>query len=301
MHALNADTGESRWTFETDKTIVSSPAISEDGTIYFGSWNGRVYALDMFGNVKWEFKTGGAVSASPLLLSSEDGSSHIYVGSGDGSMYKFDCRNGRVLWKHKISQPIYSSAAASLNSKTLYFGSNDNHLYAIDAKSGKKIWRVELAGKIESSPAVRSSDGTIIVADFAGTVSAISRDGKIEWTYDVSDKSSIVSSPCLDSEGTVYIGSKAKTVYAIRRDGSLKWAFPLNANVDSTPILDKSGNLVFGSSKGNVFVLNSKTGRANFSFNIGSAVFGSVLLSHRNVMYVASEKGRIVAVGKKYD
>lgn len=55
------------------------------GTIYFGSWNKKVYAVDAFGNAKWEYETDGAISASPLLLTKNE-ETHIYIGSGDGVM-----------------------------------------------------------------------------------------------------------------------------------------------------------------------------------------------------------------------
>jgi outer membrane protein assembly factor BamB len=34
-----------RWKYETGKEIPSSPAIALDGTVYFGSWDGFLYAL----------------------------------------------------------------------------------------------------------------------------------------------------------------------------------------------------------------------------------------------------------------
>src|SRR5690606_35630142 len=35
-----------KWSFETGDKIYSTPAIGSDGTIYFGSYDGEVYALD---------------------------------------------------------------------------------------------------------------------------------------------------------------------------------------------------------------------------------------------------------------
>ena len=53
LHVLDVMTGNTRWRFETNGSpIVSSPAISDDGTIYFESWNQIYYAVDVSGNAK---------------------------------------------------------------------------------------------------------------------------------------------------------------------------------------------------------------------------------------------------------
>ena len=62
----------------------SSPAIGADGTVYVGSADNMVYALDGKSGVKkWEFETGDSVSSSPVVGS--DGA--IYIGSMDNKLY----------------------------------------------------------------------------------------------------------------------------------------------------------------------------------------------------------------------
>ena len=56
------------WEFETGGLVESSPAIGFDGTVYVGSADKKVYALDgRSGARKWEFVTGGDVSSSPAI------------------------------------------------------------------------------------------------------------------------------------------------------------------------------------------------------------------------------------------
>ncbi len=76
-----------RWTgrFRTERPVYSSPAIGSDGTIYVGSDDHNLYAINPNGTQKWAFKTGGNVPSSPAIGS--DGT--IYVGSGDGFLYAF--------------------------------------------------------------------------------------------------------------------------------------------------------------------------------------------------------------------
>ena len=75
------------WAFETGGGVYS-PAIGSDGTIYFGSKDKKLYAINGKSGVKlWEFETGGSVylgvKSSPAIGS--DGT--VYVGSGDKKLY----------------------------------------------------------------------------------------------------------------------------------------------------------------------------------------------------------------------
>jgi outer membrane protein assembly factor BamB len=54
LYALDIQTGEEKWLFETEST-VQSPAIGDDGTIYFGSKDPALYAVDaQTGELKWK-------------------------------------------------------------------------------------------------------------------------------------------------------------------------------------------------------------------------------------------------------
>ena len=56
------------WEFLNDNSIRSAAPLAADGTLYFGSQNHKLYALDSHtGGKKWEFQTGGLVSHSPAI------------------------------------------------------------------------------------------------------------------------------------------------------------------------------------------------------------------------------------------
>ena len=62
----------------------SSPAIGPDGTVYVGSEDHKLYAINGKSGVKlWEFVTGSLVFSSPAIGS--DGT--VYVGSQDKKLY----------------------------------------------------------------------------------------------------------------------------------------------------------------------------------------------------------------------
>ena len=64
--------------------MTSSPAICTDGTVYVGSYDKKLYAINGKTGVKlWEFVTGGDVNSSPAIGS--DGT--VFVGSDDKKLY----------------------------------------------------------------------------------------------------------------------------------------------------------------------------------------------------------------------
>ena len=102
----------------------SSPAIGSDGTLYVGSMDGRLYAVNPDGTQKWVFTTGDIIYSSPAI--SSDGT--IYVGSDDNKLYAVNPDGGQK-WAFTTVDPI----------EDVY------------------------TGRIQSSPAI-GSDGTIYVS-----------------------------------------------------------------------------------------------------------------------------------------
>jgi outer membrane protein assembly factor BamB len=73
------------WAFPTGGKVRGSPAISADGTIFFGSEDGNFYAVDQSGNEVWTFEGGGYswIWGSPAIGS--DGT--IYIGNHDSLFF----------------------------------------------------------------------------------------------------------------------------------------------------------------------------------------------------------------------
>ena len=75
--------GTKKWAFQTGAYVLSSPAIGADGTIYVGSHDQNLYAIQPDGTKKWAFHTGDQMGFSPAI--GADGT--IYVGSCDHNLY----------------------------------------------------------------------------------------------------------------------------------------------------------------------------------------------------------------------
>jgi len=79
----SSNNGTLKWKFAIGDQIHSSPAIASDGTIYVGSDDGYLYAINPDGTFKWKFETSSWIDSSSAIAS--DGT--IYVGSDDEYLY----------------------------------------------------------------------------------------------------------------------------------------------------------------------------------------------------------------------
>ena len=121
--------GDLIWEFETGDMVQSSPAIGSDATIYVGSYDNKLYAINPDGSKKWAFETGNYVLPSPAIGS--DGT--IYVGSEDNNLYAIN-PDGTKKWAFDTGDDVNSSPAIGSDG-TIYFGSDDGYFYAIKSSS----------------------------------------------------------------------------------------------------------------------------------------------------------------------
>ena len=86
LYAVDID-GKEKWKYDIGATIISSPTLGKDGTVYVGAADSVFYAIAPEGDrIKWSYKTGGSFDFSSAAIA-EDGT--IYVGSTDGALYAF--------------------------------------------------------------------------------------------------------------------------------------------------------------------------------------------------------------------
>ena len=194
-----------KWDHKTSVfPIKSSPAIGSDGTIYVGSDDGNLYAINPDGTLKWNYKTVGLIRSSPAIGS--DGT--VYVGSWD-RLYAIN-PDGTLKWDYITGFVLYSSPAIGSDG-TIYVGSSDEKLLAINP-DGILKWKYTTIGGISSSPAI-GSDGVIYIGSYNNRLYAINPDGTSKWCH-VTD-SHMTSSPAIGSDGTIYIGFGDDNLYAI--------------------------------------------------------------------------------------
>lgn len=140
LYALNANTGELSWRFDTELPLGHSSTVVDE-TVFVGGLDRRVYALDaLTGQQKWLFDGAQAgFTTNPLVVHGK-----VLLGGRDGYFYALDQHNGQLLWQYPgADQPplapiLYSAAYAD---GLIYFAANDNFAYALDIDTGAQRWR----------------------------------------------------------------------------------------------------------------------------------------------------------------
>ncbi len=287
-----------RWRFETFDGDVYSPAIV-NGTVYIGSDDDRVYAIDAENGTKqWDYYAGANIRASPAVVNGT-----VFFGTGDafsstGDVVAVDVKNQTELWNYTTGAGVESSP--TVVNGTVYIGSRDGSLYALDAQSGKKIWSKTLdsSESVLSSPAVDS--GTVYVGSTDGNLYAVdTKTGSQQWSFQTGD-SIVYSSPTVVND-TVYVGSKDHNVYAVwATNGTQRWSFATSGDLWSSPAV-VNGTVYIGSGVGNsagdtnLYALDAGSGNKDWEFTTGAGVESSPAVVNGTI-YVGSNDKNIYAI-----
>jgi outer membrane protein assembly factor BamB len=276
--------GSLKWRYHTNHRVWSSPAIGNDGTIYCGSHDNRLYALNGDGTLKWYYTADDYIISAPAIAS--DGT--IYVGSLDSCLHAIN-PDGTFKWKYKTGYHIYSSPAIGTDG-TVYIGSYDHYLYALNP-DGSLQWRYLADGVIWSSPAV-ALDGTIYFGAYY-FIYALNPDGTRKWRYGTG--SWIESSPSVGSDGTVYIGSGDCYLYALNYDSTLQWRYQTGGAVRSSPTVGADGTIYVGSEDYYIYALNPD-GTLQWRYPTAGTVFSCPVIGSVGAVYVGSWDGHLHAI-----
>ena len=278
--------GNPKWRFDAPDWVDSSPAISADGTtVYFGCWDGKLYAREAAtGKKKWEFSAGIFVLGSPAV--GRDGT--IYFGGGDSAFHAVSS-SGVAKWSYPVGENFVESSPAIGADGSVYFGSG-LYVYALDA-DGILKWRVPTGGRITSSSPAIGADGTIYIGSLDSRVYAISSDGATRWTF--STEGQVSASPVLGADGTIYIGGEDSYFYAINPDGTKKWKVSVGGPIVSSAAVRSDGAVIFGADDSVVRALDPAGGLVKWAKKTGDIIESSPVVAPDGTVYVGSLDGKL--------
>lgn len=316
-----------RWKFKAGDGIEGTAAIVGD-TVYFGSFDEQLYALELAGGkLKWKYKAG-PIKASPSV---KDGA--VYVGNEEGLFHCVDAATGQKRWTFETNGEITSGA--NFANGQVVFGSHDSTLYCLNAKDGKLVWKLKTEGPVNGSPAIAQDvtfvagcDSNLHVVDlktgknlveidlggqagataavvgqqlYVGTMAnqfqAVDLSKKaLAWTYEPKRSQPFYASAAV-TDKLVIVGGRDKLVHALERPtGKLAWTFATRGRVDSSPVVAGQRILV-GSGDGNLYVLDMQ-GQELQRFELGRGIVAGPAVAHGCVV-IGTTDGWLVCLGKK--
>ncbi len=116
LYSVNMFTGMTLWKFQAGGALTSTPATGED-KVYFGAWDGCLYAVDSRdGTQVWQKTLGRQIyyspSLSPTFSSGKVFATTLYDGvPGASYLHALCAATGDEIWKYSSAANLFGTAA----------------------------------------------------------------------------------------------------------------------------------------------------------------------------------------------
>lgn len=156
-------------------------------------------------------------------------------------------------------------------------------------------WRFHMGGGSKCAPLVYN--GRVYVGANDGNLYALDEaTGKLVWQ--VAAGGEIMTQPVVYKD-TILFGTGGGAFYAVTTDGKAKWSFPAGDAVFSSPVLDETGTVYFGTNGAKFFALNAETGQMKWSFDKASYSIESKPCVAGDRVYFGAWDGNLYCLDKK--
>ncbi|MFN2548318.1 MAG: PQQ-binding-like beta-propeller repeat protein [Myxococcales bacterium] len=201
------------------------------------------------GHILWSHQMPGqyAFSSAPTASGGT-----VYVGGAGsgGTVYAVDETDGGVRWTASVMNGDDSSPALGLGN--VYVSYACNQAYAFDAATGAPLWHHSGSCEGGGGKTTALNRGRVYTRDFDGDLVLDADSGVQDDSY----TSTYI--PAFSATSAYYTTT---TVKAVELDGgTLDWTFDAGATTIQTAPIVVGPHVVFGSSDGHVWVVDSTTG-----------------------------------------
>ena len=205
MYAINSETGEIIWNYETGNYINGTPAVNNN-VLVFGGCDAKLHIISIQdGSKVGEVITGSYIPGSAAIMEN-----FAYLGKYDDTLLKIDLQKQNIIWQFEDKEnggPFFSSPAVDDN--LVVAGSRDGFLYGLDKETGKKKWSFKTLDEIDSSPVIIRDK--VLTASIDGRLYLLNKhNGEKIWSYEIG--ASISSSPAV-VDGLVTVGAEDGKIY----------------------------------------------------------------------------------------
>lgn len=252
IYAYNSSNiNQVRWVYPREGNLKPfiGGLVADQGRLYVGCADGKVYALDAAtGDKLWEFDTGDKIWATPAYY-------------------------GNTIYNGSLNQTIKNDM--------LFIGSFDNKLYALNPADGSKKWEFAAEGAIIATPLM--FDSTVYIGSLDRNLYALrAADGSVKWKFTA--KNWFWAEPAVWN-GNIYAGCLDGYVYVLKADtGEKVAALNLKSPIASNPVV-VDNSVIFATRKGVIYSVNTSTNQATQLADIKSEIDGP-LTAVAGIIYV---------------
>lgn len=305
VHAIDAATGDERWTFtEMTHPVESSPTVA-GGTVYVGTGEpvgeGNLYAIDAdSGEGIWTYTDiEGSIRSSPTVVDWV-----VYIGTTDGALHAVDAASGERLWAFtELGPHVWASPVVS--DGVVVIGDGFGQIFALETDTGEVAWDFtspDLWGHVELTAAdgrlfVVGMDDSIIDGREPSGLTVFALDlqtGQDEWMFHEPDRIGH-SAPTIQDD-VLYVGLGA-TLQAIDvPSGERLWIFDdADGIVSSSPTI-ADDTVIVGSEEGTVYGVDASSGESVWAFTDPEKEVRSSPTVADGIAFVGSEDESLYAI-----
>jgi outer membrane protein assembly factor BamB len=300
------------WATELGADVRTTPVVTAT-TVYAGSGDGRLYALDRrTGARRWHFDAGSPVDGSPALAGAV-----VYFTVRNGTIYAIGASDGVLRWRHRAGAAIalappqgnlnYMIASPVVADSTVYAGGSDGVFTALDRNTGAERWKAVLGVSMWTAPAV--GERLIYVAANDGRLYALDRrTGARRWQFATDgatidqqkegyDRRSIQSAPSIDGDVVIF-GSRDGTIYGVdAATGRERWRDASYAPswISGSPAIRGDTAFVTTSDARVIAALDARTGQELWRTPVGARIFPAVTLIGGSAL-AGTDGGQLVSL-----
>lgn len=203
VYAIDAGTGDERWTSSVDGSVYYTPTVSE-GVIYVVADDSRIHALGTDGSREWSTDV-----ADDLVSGCTVAGGMVYVSTIRGTLLALDADSGDEVWHGpggsiECTPAVADGAVYSFGHREIDDTSRTVGV-AVDAATGEEQWHYVWEGDgvlPYHAPAV--GDEAVYVGTGGQELLALDREsGEELWLVDLNG---YVTQPPVIAEGTLYVG-----------------------------------------------------------------------------------------------
>jgi len=281
-NGVHLDPGEMVWNLPMGDSNISSPAMDDNGTIYFEK-GGSLYAVTDNSEILWYYTISGNIT-SPVITPDNK---ILIAKRYDTKLY---CINdsGNLEWIYETESEFRYPPAVDLDGNI--FITNEKNLISLTPEADER-WIYHFGNiRAASSPAL-SADGTIYYSNSNSQLVAVTKNGLHKFTFQGEEH---FHQPVIDDDSTIYITSISMTIskfYAIHPDGSLIYQSNLYGWAES-PVIIGNDYLYYAmqvSGGSRVYSLEKETFAMNWASNlIPLGCFDPFTLSSNGSVFITS-------------
>jgi formylglycine-generating enzyme required for sulfatase activity/outer membrane protein assembly factor BamB len=299
--------GGVRWRFRTGGAVKSSP-IAVDGTVFVGSDDTNIYAIDLAtGSERWRYKTGGAVRSSPTIAGN-----NVFIGCNDGRIYSLRTANGQTNWATSPGTLIGCAPSIGYSAVFAWVEGYLQGLKAFNVATGAEVARYyNVSVNVDSTLKDRTPclvDDTLVYTKLInvrnGSQTNFGLYGMGGSNGDpAANGYAVVTNATLG--GMVHGGGQNTASAADFRTGTHAWDIWFNEadgwasrglHMIRTAPAVWSNRVCYGSDDGTLYVRNPASGAHVWSNFCGAAVQSAPSISSQDAMvYVGCNNGRLYA------